>query len=72
MKLEVRWLDGYLEIFENVVDWRAGYATLWVKYESRVPNTLELDTNPKMIILQDWIPMVNVRRIRFDGETRHD
>jgi len=30
-KVTVRWWDGYLEVFEHVVDWRAGAYLLWLK-----------------------------------------
>lgn len=54
MKLEVRWHDGYLETFSDIIDWRCGHATLWIKH---------LDGR------QEWIPLIgNVRRFSFDEE----
>lgn len=53
MKLEVRWHDGYLETFLDIIDWRCGYATLWLKHESG---------------RQEWIPLLSVRRFSFDSE----
>ena len=34
MKLTVRWWDGYIEVFKNVVEWRAGAYLLWLKYNN--------------------------------------
>ena len=31
MQVIVRWWDGYVEVFDNVVEWRAGAYLLWVK-----------------------------------------
>ena len=30
-KVIVRWWDGYIETFRDVVDWRAGADLLWIK-----------------------------------------
>ena len=32
MQVIVRWWDGYVQIFDNVVEWRAGAYLLWVKF----------------------------------------
>ena len=31
MQIIVRWWDGYVQIFNNVVEWRAGAYLLWIK-----------------------------------------
>lgn len=31
MKVAVRWFDGYLQVFDNVEEWRAGSHLLWVR-----------------------------------------
>lgn len=33
MRLAVRWFDGYLQVFENVAEWRAGAYLLWIRQE---------------------------------------
>ena len=33
MKIIVRWWDGYLQVFDNVIEWRAGAYLLWIKKE---------------------------------------
>jgi hypothetical protein len=53
MKLEVRWLDGYLERFDDIINWRAGGSTLWIKHADGVP---------------EWIPLISVRRFKFEKE----
>lgn len=53
MRLEVRWHDGYLETFLDIVDWRCGFATLWLEHADGK---------------QEWIPLASVRRFAFDVE----
>jgi len=31
MKIIVRWWDGYLQAFDDVVEWRAGAYLLWIR-----------------------------------------
>lgn len=33
-KLVVRWWDGYIEVFVQVAEWRAGVSLLWIKLEN--------------------------------------
>jgi len=53
IEIEVRWHDGYLERFPNVVQWRCGNATLWMNHASGK---------------QEWIPLMSVRRFTFSEE----
>ena len=53
MKITVRWHDGYRETFADIIDWRAGIATLWLKHESG---------------RSEWIPLISVRHFDFDEE----
>jgi hypothetical protein len=32
MKIIIRWWDGYLQVVDNVKDWRAGAYLLWIEY----------------------------------------
>lgn len=34
-KVIVRWWDGYLQVFEDVVEWRAGSDLLWIGQTDR-------------------------------------
>lgn len=31
MKVTVRWWDGYIQVFDNVEEWRAGAYLLWIR-----------------------------------------
>lgn len=31
MKVTVRWWDGYIQVFDNVEEWRAGAFLLWIR-----------------------------------------
>jgi len=31
MKVTVRWWDGYIQVFANVEEWRAGAYLLWIR-----------------------------------------
>jgi hypothetical protein len=54
MILEVRWFDGYLETFDDIIDWRAGGHTLWIKHSNG---------------RDEWIPLIgSVRRFSFSAE----
>ena len=53
IEIEVRWHDGYLERFSDIVKWRCGNATLWLRHENG---------------RQEWIPLVSVRRFSFSEE----
>ncbi len=53
MILEVRWHDGYLERFGDVIRWRCGCATLYIEH-----------VNGR----KEWIPLMSVRRFAFDEE----
>lgn len=33
MKIAVRWWDGYIQVFENVEEWRAGTFLLWIRHK---------------------------------------
>lgn len=35
MKIIVRWWDGYLQVFDDVVEWRAGAYLLWIRQDGR-------------------------------------
>jgi hypothetical protein len=35
MKVAVRWFDGYLQVFDNVTEWRAGNSLLWIRQEKQ-------------------------------------
>jgi hypothetical protein len=53
IEIEVRWNDGYLEKFSDIVKWRCGNYTLYIKHENGI---------------QEWIPLISVRRFKFTSE----
>jgi len=53
MKLRVRWHDGYLETFTEVVDWRMGSDTLWILHVGG---------------RSEYIPLRSVRHVDFWAE----
>jgi len=32
MQIIVRWWDGYIQVLNNIVEWRAGAYLLWIKF----------------------------------------
>ena len=57
MKVTVRWWDGYIEVFRNVVEWRAGAYLLWIKYEDRGISPM----GPVLLYHYRHIPLSQVR-----------
>ncbi len=42
MKMTVRWWDGYLEVFDDIQDWRSGAYLLWLKQKDGKPRYIPL------------------------------
>ena len=52
MKVIVRWWDGYLQVFDEVEEWRAGAYLLWIRQKPKGHNAVHQERH---------IPLTQVR-----------